>query len=742
MLRHLVGIVFLLFVGVTYAQQRIIVTYRASYSTALSAQAIRQEMAKPFTVNQLSQLSAQARIPLQYSHAIGQTGAHVLTLPDGSTEGDRAAVVARLKQMPNIANVEEDIKLYRTSVPNDSNYSALWGMKPVSAGTNYGADFQTAWDTATGTGVVVAVIDTGILPHPDIGSISLGSSVVGGNLVSAGYDFISDCRRAATCPSTTAVSSASRSPVANAFDQGDWVTAVEAASGYFSGCTSEDSSWHGTHVSGTVAAIGNNNTGVIGGAYNAKILPVRVLGKCGGFTSDIANGILWAAGVHGTISNPNPAKVINMSLGGSGACGATFQNAINAAVSAGTSVVVAAGNSNADASGHSPANCTNVITVAATGQTGSRAYYSNYGNIITIAAPGGDSLVDTKILSTLNSGTTTYNSSGFNYVAYQGTSMATPHVAAAVALMKSQNPTLTTTQIKSILQANVTAFPGGSTCTTSNCGAGLLNAAGSVAYSSNITPSLLIKDYGQISSGSTSSATITLTNNNLTSAAVGSASVTNSSNFAITADSCSTQTLAVLGSCTLTVRFTPPTSGQATGTLVLPVTVSGTLMNNGVSLIGTSSQLLTSSATTVSLPYVLLKSSTTASVTFTNNSGQTAIVSTPNVSPSIFAVQTDGCGGQSLSNGDSCTVTVVATPTVVGTYSGTLTVNTTGVNDTAVTVSLTGDAGPTPSDRGFFGSSTGGGGGGGATDIRALLLLLFFTLIVRSQINRQLQRAN
>ena len=441
-------------------EQRIIVKYKPNFPMGMGAQAIQQEMARPFSATQIQDLSLHAKTSLKYSHAIGRSGAHVLSLPDGTNSAQRAAVVARLKSQADIAYVEEDVLMKPMLVPNDTSYASLWGMKPVSAGTSYGANFQTAWDTGNGSGVVVAVLDTGILPHTDIGSIALGSSAVSGNIISAGYDFISDCRVAATCPSTTSSLSATRTPVANAFDQGDWITGGESASGFFAGCTVRNSTWHGTHVAGTIAAKGNNSQDVIGGAYGAKILPVRVLGRCGGFVSDIANGILWAAGVHGTISNPNPAKVINMSLGGTSACGTTYQNAIDAATAAGVVVVVAAGNSNVNVSNSAPANCNNVIAVAATGQTGNRASYSNFGTGITLAAPGGDNAVDAMILSTLNSGTTTYNSSGFNLTAYQGTSMATPHVAAGVALMKAVNPAITTTQARTILQANVTAFLG------------------------------------------------------------------------------------------------------------------------------------------------------------------------------------------------------------------------------------------------------------------------------------------
>jgi serine protease len=214
---------------------------------------------------------------------------------------------------------------------------------------------------------------------------------------------------------------------------------------------------------------------------------VRVLGKCGGYTSDIADGMIWASGgtVSGLPTNPNPARVINMSLGGSGSCDTTSQNAINSARSRGTVVVVAAGNSNADASNFSPASCSGVITVAATNRSGGRAYYSNYGSIVDVAAPGGDvrSSSANGILSTLNAGTTSPGADSYAY--YQGTSMATPHVAGVVALMLAKNSALTPDEVETRLKGSTRAFP----ATCSQCGTGIVDASAAVdAAGGIITP--------------------------------------------------------------------------------------------------------------------------------------------------------------------------------------------------------------------------------------------------------------
>ena len=251
-----------------------------------------------------------------------------------------------------------------------------------------------------------------------------------------------------------------------------------------------NSSWHGTHVAGTISAITNNGQGVAGVARSARILPVRVLGKCGGLLSDITDGMRWAAGLSspGVPNNANPARVLNLSLGGGGACGPTYADAISAVRQQGATIVVAAGNSDSDASGFRPANCDGVITVAATNRQGGRASYSNFGNVVEIAAPGGETrpnLAD-GVLSTLNTGTTTPGAD--NYQFYQGTSMATPHVAGVAALLYGINPSFTPDQIVAVLQRTPQPFPAvGTPCNTSICGAGILNAAAAV---NDATPNL------------------------------------------------------------------------------------------------------------------------------------------------------------------------------------------------------------------------------------------------------------
>ncbi|GIX39476.1 MAG: extracellular protease [Silanimonas sp.] len=363
-------------------------------------------------------------------------GADVVRPSRALSRAEAVQVMEQLAALPGVEYVEPDLIMRPALTPNDPRYNEQWGFFSATAGIRA----NTAWDLATGSGIIVAVLDTGKTSHSDLNANTV-----------AGYDFIS----------STTVAGDGNGRDSDPSDPGD-----------FSG--GQNSSWHGTHVAGTVAARTNNGVGVAGTAFNAKIMPVRVLGRGGGSTSDIADAITWASGgtVSGvpTLSASQKAHVINMSLGGSGSCGTTTQNAINGAVSRGTTVVVAAGNSNANVSGFTPASCNNVIAVASVTSSGARSSFSNYGALIDVSAPG------SSILSTLNSGTTTPGSE--SYASYSGTSMAAPHVAGTVALVQSRRlalglPLYTPAQVEQLLKD--TAYPLPGAC-SGGCGAGIINA--------------------------------------------------------------------------------------------------------------------------------------------------------------------------------------------------------------------------------------------------------------------------
>lgn len=424
---------------------RIIVKYRNSLAISAQSAAISAQRAQV-----MQTVGARMGVSMQ---TLRQTalGSQVIKLDRKLAPHESAALLADLKAADaNIEYAEPDRMMRALLTPNDARYGEQWDLFEATGGMRVPA----AWDQGNGSGVVVAVIDTGYRPHADLAA----------NLV-AGYDFITD----------TTIANDGGGRDSDASDPGDWTNANECESGW----PGSNSSWHGTHVAGTIAAVTNNSAGIAGIAYGAKVQPIRVLGRCGGYTSDIADAIVWASGgsVAGAPANATPARVINMSLGGGGACDTTTQNAINTARSRGTVVVVAAGNENQNAANSNPANCQGVITVAATGRYGARASYSNYGNVVTLAAPGGDmnSGAANGILSTLNAGTRSPGAD--SYAFYQGTSMATPHVAAVAALVIAKNPSLTPDQVKSTLTSTVRAFPG----TCSGCGAGLVDANAALA---------------------------------------------------------------------------------------------------------------------------------------------------------------------------------------------------------------------------------------------------------------------
>jgi serine protease len=367
------------------------------------------------------------------------SGGEVFSVGRDVTDTEIDALIADLSADPAVEYAERDITMQPFLTPTDPLYNQQWHYFEAAGGLN----LPTAWDLTTGTSNIrVAVIDTGFRPHTD-----LAANLVGG------YDMISNA--------TTANDGGGRD--SNAMDPGD-------------SCNGSRSSWHGTHVSGTVAARTNNGIGVAGVAFNSRVVPVRALGRCGGSLSDIADAIIWASGgtVPGVPANANPARVLNLSLGGGGACSATLRNAVTSARSRNAVVVVAAGNSNINASNATPANCAGVITVAATGRNGGKASYSNFGSIVDVAAPGGSAGTGNGVLSTLNNGATAPGQD--SYAFYQGTSMATPHVAGVVALMLSRNPNLTPTTVESKLRSTARAFP----ATCNQCGTGIVNARAAV----------------------------------------------------------------------------------------------------------------------------------------------------------------------------------------------------------------------------------------------------------------------
>jgi serine protease len=405
------------------------------------------------------------------------------------TRDEARDLAERLGKRPDVAWVVPNERERRLATPIDPLFTDQWWLRLVS-GSDANAigqrlrgvpGFQRAWDLHTGSPAArVAVLDTGITSHPE-----LAGKVVGG------HDFVSD----------VAAANDGNGRDTDPSDPGDWVSAADAATPDFSGCVVEDSSWHGTLIAGLIAARTNEGIGVAGMNWDGRIVPVRVAGKCGAEVADIVDGMRWAAGltVAGAPPNPNPARIINLSFGGSAACNAAYQSAINDIHARGAVLVAAAGNERTGPT--RPANCSGVIGVAAVNRDGFKANYSNFGPALAIATVGGDDneglwgdlFDDGGLLTIYNNGSTSPGTSGHAFLF--GTSFAAPVVAGALSLMLGVNPALTADQLAAGLRASArphvtsphigacsTSNPWRCLCTTTTCGAGLLDVEQALLY--------------------------------------------------------------------------------------------------------------------------------------------------------------------------------------------------------------------------------------------------------------------
>jgi serine protease len=264
-------------------------------------------------------------------------GARLLQFERRLTREQARALADRLQRRPEVAWVVPNERERRLQTVNPSPMDPLfgdqWWLHPVggSDGVLIGQrlrgvpGFQRAWGQSTGAATArVAVLDTGITSHPE-----LAGRVIGG------HDFVSD----------VAVANDDDGRDTDPSDPGDWVSAADAATQDFDGCTVEDSSWHGTLIAGIVAARTDEGAGVAGANWDGRVVPVRVAGKCGADVADIVDGMRWAAGlaVAGAPANLNPARIINLSFGGTGSCD-PYQSTINELLARGVVVVAAAGN--------------------------------------------------------------------------------------------------------------------------------------------------------------------------------------------------------------------------------------------------------------------------------------------------------------------------------------------------------------------------------------------------------------
>lgn len=484
------------------AEARVIVKYRSA-SSAAGMPGASKASAPAAMSKRLQSLGMRRGVSLKAHRGLSDT-MQVVTA-QGLTSAD---LVRRLNSDADVEFAVPDRRMKRAALPNDSLFEAggvegpaagQWYLKAPTGEVRSSIDAVSAWDLTTGSAnIVIAVLDTGVrFDHPDLLAASAGGKLL------PGYDFV-----------RTSIANDGDGLDADASDPGDWVTQADIDNGVVrTDCTVEDSSWHGTQVTGIAAALSHNASGMAGASWGARVLPLRVLGKCGGFQSEIIAAMRWAVGlpVPNAPQNTTPARVLNLSLGGPGACDAAYQGAIDEVIAAGAVIVASAGNSAGHTVG-SPANCSGVISVGGLRHAGTKVGFSDLGAGVAISAPGGNCVTVPgpcvyPILTTTDSGR--QGPSGPAYTnsrdASVGTSFSAPLVSGTVALMLSVHPRATPAQVTALLQGSAAPFPSTGAassvvactapqfdaqgapidqlecyCSTTTCGAGMLDARAAV----------------------------------------------------------------------------------------------------------------------------------------------------------------------------------------------------------------------------------------------------------------------
>lgn len=445
---------------------------------------------------------------------------HVLFLQKTLYGAELSALLKKLRADSSVLFADVDQRRYPHSLPDDplfvpsSGASGQWYLQTPSATPIVVDGFTTmdlsatdavsAWAITTGSsGTVIADIDTGVrFDHPDLLRAGMGGRLL------PGYDFVDQdySPNTGAALGTFLIANDGDGWDPDPTDPGDWISSTDQSSILFpaKNCPVENSSWHGTRVVGVLGALTNNDVGVAGMTWNPYILPVRALGKCGGYDSDIVAGMQWAAGlsVSGVPDNPYPANIINLSLGGSGSCPSVYQNAISTLNAMGVLVVASAGNESGPVD--SPGNCSGVLAVAGLRNVGTKVGYSSLGPEVGISAPAGNCVTSSappclrSIDTTTNLGLTTPGANSFTDQANPnlGTSFSAPIVSGIAALMRAVNENLTPAQLIARIKSSATPFPqpaglaqcgaSGSdpsvecACVSGQCGAGMINALSAV----------------------------------------------------------------------------------------------------------------------------------------------------------------------------------------------------------------------------------------------------------------------
>jgi serine protease len=521
---------------------RLLVGFRATPGNAV-VKAVRVRARQSITVVQagtsdadVAGLALRTGFPMARSRQITPS-MHVLYLQKTVYGADVHALLKKLRADPAVQFADVDQRRYPHAMPDDPLFvptagaSGQWFMlTPSSTTITLGGvatqdlsatDAISAWAITTGsTGTVIADVDTGVrFDHPDLLRAGFGGRLL------PGYDFVGEDLNPTTGAAlgTFLIANDGDGWDPDPSDPGDWINSTDQMNTTLfpaKTCPTQDSSWHGTRVMGVLGALTNNGVGIAGMTWNPYLLPVRALGKCGGYDSDIIAGMQWAVGMtvmdssgNNVPDNPYPADIINLSLGGTGSCPSAYGSVISNLTTMGVLVVASAGNENGPVD--APGNCAGVLAVVGLRNVGTKVGYSSFGAEAVVAAPAGNCVTTSgpcyrSIDTTSNTGLTTPGTNTYTDQTNPnlGTSFSAPIVAGIAALMRAVNANLTPPQLIARIEASASPFPPNNSvpplpvcpatdattqecsCVVGQCGAGMVNALSAVTAA--LTPIAVI----------------------------------------------------------------------------------------------------------------------------------------------------------------------------------------------------------------------------------------------------------
>jgi len=785
---------------------RLVVGFRASAGNSVTKTIRVRAKAQVMSITQaqtsqadVGSLSLRTRVAVSGSRQL-TASMHVVFLPKTLYGADVDAVLQQLRADPAVEFADVDERRYPHALPNDPLFfptataSGQWYMQKPSTLTSTSdaaaTDAVSAWDITMGSsGTVIADVDSGIrFDHPDLLRAGFGGRLL------PGYDFVGqDLDASSSNPlGTFLIANDGDGWDPDPSDPGDWIDSTDLAnSSVFpsKNCSAANSSWHGTRVMGVLGALTNNDTGIAGMTWNPYLLPVRALGKCGGLDSDIMVGIQWAVGMHidGVADNPYPADIINLSLGGTGsACPSSYRNLITQLTNMGVLVVASAGNESGPVD--IPANCPGVLAVAGLRNIGTKVGYSSLGPEVGIGAPAGNCVNSNggpclrSIDTTVNEGATIPGANAYTDQGNPnlGTSFSAPIVSGVAALMRAVNANLTPPQLIARMKASATPYPkpagvavcvNGSTssvecaCTTSTCGAGMVNALSAVKAALNPIAALKIpagftSGSATIDAGGSVAACNATVASYAWSGTAGVHIVSGAASPAVNVMVSGAGTLTLVVTDSLGNTDTAVVTFNASGATTLAPSVAGTAASACV-----ADMSVTPAAPTVSAAYspagVAANASATFVLTFSNSNGFALTQSGIAVAlPAGLSLGTQApastCGGAALSltnttssvtlaaadipAGGSCDISFSVNSATAGTYVTSIAANDlmtgpAGGNTAPASATLTVTA------AGASGASTGGGGGGGggggSLDWLDIMLVTGILLVLRGHAARR-----